>query len=141
VLEYQKRGAVHFHLAVRGFMSVNILRHHWKNAITSNGSRLNGIDAPGNIDMEYKKGRPASRGQISRYLAKYMGKALECQDMNAKRYSASTQIKRPEHRRFYISSGDSPDLQIMRLIELVSGKPLKYTFEPIKHQLVIFSTA
>jgi len=68
LLEYQERGSLHHHAAVRGFQDVNYLRLCWW--------QVTGGD--GNIDVQAPKGRrnPAT---MARYLCKYLSKAFHAE--------------------------------------------------------------
>jgi len=63
VQEFQKRGAVHFHVAVCGFQDVVLLRRLWHQVI--------GGAHRGNIDVQHFAG-PTSK--LAKYLAKYVSK-------------------------------------------------------------------
>jgi hypothetical protein len=87
VIEYQERGAIHFHLGVKGFQDVTLLRALWRRIVKD-----------GNIDVNYiksKKGYQWKRISIARYLAKYVGKDMET-ELNERRYRASLGIKIPK---------------------------------------------
>lgn len=81
VPEYQKRGAVHFHLAVKGFQNVALLRACWLSVV-----------GDGNIDVSRGKGQRGSRWkrqELASYLAKYVRKALVSLSLNEQSYRAS----------------------------------------------------
>lgn len=59
VAETQKRGAWHFHLAVRGKQDLELIRKHW---------------LYGNIDVQHWKGRVA---QMASYMSKYLLKSFD----------------------------------------------------------------
>ena len=66
VREFQKRGAIHFHLAVKGYQDIALLRHCWTSVIME-----------GNIDVSWKKtkkGGTWQRAHLSSYMAKYITK-------------------------------------------------------------------
>lgn len=68
VPELQKRGAVHFHLAVRGFQDVRFLRNCWLRVVGA-----------GNIDVQGPKGAGSVKWKLPKlagYLTKYITKDL-----------------------------------------------------------------
>ena len=84
VAEAQNRGAVHFHLAVKGFQNVDLLRGLWRSII-----------GEGNIDVQYKRspvGVQWKKSALASYLAKYIGKDMET-DLNEKRFRCSLGIE------------------------------------------------
>ena len=87
VAEQQKRGAWHWHLAVRGRQDVNLLRLAWRSVI-----------GEGNIDVnaprEAQKGRQFA---LIQYLGKYLGKGFSEGEhkLNARRFRSSQGIKIP----------------------------------------------
>ena len=84
VAEAQKRGAVHFHLAVKGFQNVELLRGLWRSII-----------GEGNIDVQYKRspaGVQWKKSALASYLTKYIGKNMET-DLNEKRFRCSLGIE------------------------------------------------
>lgn len=99
VTERQERGSIHFHLAIKGYHDVNIVRGCWRAAIGRRGRWLSG-----NIDIEYRhngnkkssvfNGRSGLR-TLCAYLCKYMSKTMEGKPMFKRRYSVSKGIKIP----------------------------------------------
>jgi len=87
VPEYQKRGAVHFHLAIKGYYHANTVRRLWLKVVGENNGNID-ITSPRVIDK--KSWNPK---RIANYLAKYVTKS-ESVDFNQKRYS-STNIELP----------------------------------------------
>jgi len=85
VQELQKRGAVHFHVAVCGFQDVVLLRRVWHHVI--------GGPDRGNIDVRYFVGPKA---KLARYLAKYVSKDITRESANGlHRYKRSRGIRVP----------------------------------------------
>lgn len=74
VAEYQKRGAVHWHLAVTGWQNVQLLRRVWLGVLEADGLE-------GNIDVTAPdhRGRTAAE-HIGGYIAKYLAKGFETGD-------------------------------------------------------------
>ncbi len=105
VPERQKRGAIHFHVAVKGFQDVIFLRNVWRETV-----------AEGNIDIKYKemkaqngkwkKGNSYTWGKadLATYLAKYITKEPEEESrkieiqLNERRYRTSLGILIPIKR-------------------------------------------
>lgn len=67
VAERQKRGAWHFHLAVRGKQDLKLIRSCWERA-----------GGDGNIDVRYRPGMPLHK--LASYLAKYIAKSFQLHD-------------------------------------------------------------
>lgn len=63
--ERQKRGAIHWHCAVKGYQNVQLLRALWQRVIWP---------YEGNIDVKRFEGRSST--DIGRYIAKYIGKGF-----------------------------------------------------------------
>lgn len=91
VPERQGRGAVHFHIGIKGWQDVVFLRECWHRAIGS---------SDGNIDVKLFK--PMKSGgaravKIAGYISKYMGKGFEdgqeLRDFGGHRYRASYGVK------------------------------------------------
>lgn len=87
VAEQQKRGAWHWHLAVRGRQDVALLRAMWREVV-----------GEGNIDVNPPKG-PTHRRQLAlvRYLGKYLAKGFTGgeREFNARRFRSSIGIRIP----------------------------------------------
>jgi hypothetical protein len=123
VPERQERGAIHFHLAVRGFYLANTVRRFWREVV-----------GEGNIDLttpEYYKKDRKGRGRkvtvgakrIAFYLAKYITKA-ETVDFNKRRYSASSNIRKPIVRVGYCAVGKPIHRTLSKLIEAFSTRSI-----------------
>lgn len=85
VPERQKRGAIHFHLAIRGFHNVRTLRRLWLRAAGQSG---------GNVDITNprKYGKNSwNPKRIAQYLGKYLTKA-DIVDFNQRRFSSGGDI-------------------------------------------------
>lgn len=120
VPERQERGAIHFHLAIRGYYHWNTVRAFWRKAISSDG----------NVDFKKKRngrGYVTDPKKIARYLAKYLTK----QDMvqfNKRRYSSS-RIELPQPINGWLALG-VPVGQIMRkIINVMTRKPVRSYWE------------
>lgn len=106
VPEYQKRGAVHFHLAVAGYFHANTVRHLWRRAAGKFG---------GNIDITSPKkfGKKSwNPKRIAGYLTKYITKQ-DTVDFNRRRYSSGGKIQIPEPQKGWLALG-MPVIQVMR---------------------------
>jgi len=90
VPEEQKRGAIHFHLAVKGWYNVNTVRKLWRRAC---GEREGNIDITDPRKVEGKNSWNPRR--IANYIAKYISKT-DAVDLNRKRYSSGGQIVVPQ---------------------------------------------
>jgi len=123
VPERQERGAVHFHLAIRGFRDVNILRYLWRRVLCDDGNAC-GENSPGNIDITSPRrgGAQWNRAKLAQYLAKYMGKDFSDGDMFARRFSSSCTIAPPKLTRFYLPLGDNTFHFLTRVMNAISPK-------------------
>ncbi len=87
VAEQQKRGAWHWHLAVRGRQDVDILREAWRHVV-----------GDGNIDVKPPSRRIKNRQlALVRYLGKYLAKGFKegHRELNGRRFRASLGIEIP----------------------------------------------
>ncbi len=86
VLERQKRGAMHIHMAVHGHQNAKALRAMWHQAIGS---------PEGNIDVAYKPQHALPK--MARYLSKYITKDIDVEHENGDhRYKRSRNIEIPK---------------------------------------------
>lgn len=110
--EQQERGAYHFHLGVKGYQDVELLRHIWRSVV-----------GDGNIDVQYiktKKGHKWKRNALATYLAKYIDKDMET-ELNEKRFRTSKGITIPKITMLippYIKAKD----YVLHKIESLAGK-------------------
>lgn len=87
VAEQQKRGAWHWHMAVRGRQDVALLREAWRHVV-----------GEGNIDVNPPKGAGKQRLlALVKYLGKYLAKGFKAgnRELNARRFRASLGIPIP----------------------------------------------
>ena len=85
--EQQERGAYHFHIGVKGYQDVDLLRSIWRSVV-----------GDGNIDVQYiktRKGHKWKRNALANYLAKYIDKDMET-ELNEKRFRSSKNITIPK---------------------------------------------
>ena len=90
VLECQKRGAIHPHLAVRGFQDIRLLRRCWYKIVGKAQGQVN-VSGP----------RPGtSPVKLARYLSKYIAKDIDSQprEFEEHRYFCSLGIAVPTER-------------------------------------------
>ena len=121
VPEYQKRGAVHFHLALSGFYHVNTVRRFWKRAV---GHR------DGNIDITSPR-RHGKRSwnpkRIAQYLAKYITKN-DSVDFNKRRYSSGGKIQTPPAVKGWLPSTELVHFIFDQVFEM-RGKRIDLAWE------------
>ena len=121
VPEYQKRGAVHFHLAISGYYHYNTVRKFWKQA----------IEADGNVDFgrpTRKNGSPTkSPKKIATYLAKYLTKQ-ETVEFNKKRYSSS-RIELPPVISAWLALGVPVISVLVGLVNAQTRKSVQVVYE------------
>jgi len=95
VIEEQKRGALHFHVAVRGRQDYFTLRSIWQSVIGlgPNGEKMGQV----NVRNPHKIGVGAKNDhKLASYLAKYCSKEMDCRALDQKRYFRSRGIVLPE---------------------------------------------
>ena len=108
VPEYQKRGAVHFHLAISGYYHIQTIRRLWLRAVGRFG---------GNVDITSPKkfGKKSwNPKRISQYISKYISKN-DSVDFNKRRYSSGGDIQLPEAQKGWLALG-VPVIQVMRQV-------------------------
>ncbi|MGK2927912.1 MAG: rolling circle replication-associated protein [Lysobacterales bacterium] len=92
VPEFQKRGAVHFHVAVHGFQDVRFLRRAWVAVVGA-----------GNIDVKGPRVRGPSmwaRTKLAGYLTKYITKNASTEEAR-QRYRVAEGIEIPGETRVH----------------------------------------
>lgn len=101
VLEPHKKGNFHLHVAICGFININLARHIWLSICGGKGA--------GNVDVRTKKGCPdrlAKSSRIAKYISKYISKGFDEQGrFNKKRYWASKHSL-PDVKRIIMNSPD-----------------------------------
>lgn len=123
VPEYQKRGAVHFHLAVSGWYRANVVRKLWRQA---SGRRGGNIDITSARKAENKNGWNPKR--IASYLSKYMSKQ-DSVVFNKRRYSAGGDIKVPPPEKGWIALGSSVISVMGDVLTTKTGKQVACVWE------------
>jgi len=110
VTETQERGAIHFHIAVKGYQDVSFLRALWS-----------AIVGEGNIDVQYReseKGLKWKKAKLAFYLTKYIGKEMEG-DLDERRFHASLGIEIPEEVIWIPSQADPVEFALITLHRVV----------------------
>ena len=93
VMEFQKRGAIHFHVALTGFYDISVLRREWQ-SIIGEKSIVNLAFSPDGKGNCYAK--------LAAYMAKYLAKdSQEGRKAGEHRYFRTCSIQRPSEV-FYI---------------------------------------
>lgn len=112
VPEFQKRGALHFHMAIKGYYPVDVVRKVWRSVVGS-----------GNIDITnpMRIGKASwNPKRIAVYLYKYISKA-DSVEFNKRRYS-STQIPPPPVMTGWLALGLQMETFLSSLVSKLSGK-------------------
>jgi hypothetical protein len=97
VPERQKRGAIHYHLAVNRYLFWEDVLKIWREAVSLVSKLTGGIDIrKKKVDQKQGESKVAALG---RYIAKYVSKAFYCQEFDAnsvgrKRYYSNMKIHR-----------------------------------------------
>jgi hypothetical protein len=123
VPEYQKRGAVHFHLAIRDvYYHWNTVRRYWREAVG---------EFRGNVDFKKLKtkkgGYVKNPKKLGGYLAKYITKS-EIVNFNSKRYSSS-KIQLPIPVINWLALGVSLPQVIIQILQSVTKKRINSYIE------------
>ena len=122
VPEFQKRGAVHFHLAVNGYYHANTVRRLWHRAV-------GGYD--GNVDFTSpKKIKKNSWNpkRVAGYLAKYMSKC-DVVGFNGRRYSSGGKIQLPDPVKGWLALGLSTIQVLRQIIERMTRSQVQIIWE------------
>jgi len=134
VPEFQKRGAVHFHMAISGFFPVNKVRKLWRDVVKE-----------GNIDITSPRAIDKNSWnpkRIANYLAKYITKN-DSVKFNKRRYS-STNIQAPPFVTGWlpITIGISVEMFLSGIIRTLSNRePVDfYSTNESYYPLIIVST-
>ena len=102
VIEEQERGALHFHVAVRGKQSYALLRSIWQRVLGlgPNGQQMGQVNVrdPNSFGFGVKGAH-----RLAAYISKYCSKQMQCRDLNQKRYFASKGIVLPEVQSWRLS--------------------------------------
>ena len=85
VIEAHKLDGFHIHFAGNRYMHVDCVRLIWHRVLTCQRLRspLRGVDAPGNVDVEY---RPTSVRRLCNYMGKYLGKGFDAPEELGRRF-------------------------------------------------------
>ena len=108
VPEYQKRGAVHFHLALSGYYPITTMRRLWLRAV---GQLLGNV----HITSPKKYGKNSwNPKRIAGYISKYLSK-VETVTFNKRRYSSGGEIPPVEKATGFVGIG----LPMMRVADQI----------------------
>ncbi len=116
VPERQERGAIHFHLAIRGYYHWNTVRSFWRQVV-----------GEGNVDFKRRKDSKGKYVVNPKRIARYLSKYLTKQDMvefNKRRYSSSS-IQLPTPMIGWLAIG-------VPLVPLLTGIVKKLTRKPVQ---------
>jgi len=119
VMERHKKGNLHMHAAVVGYLRVEIIRKLW---LCCTGGR-----GTGNVDIAKKRVRRdctvyERRAGLARYLSKYIVKQIDGVEFNKKRYWSSRH-KLPSAERYILRSDELSDV-FFEIAELLGLNPL-----------------
>lgn len=119
VPEYQKRGAIHFHLAISGFYPVDTVRKLWRQVV---GEGNIDITSPAKIKRNSWNPR-----RIAGYLSKYISKN-DSVIFNRRRYS-SARIEPPLSITGWAALGKPIQSIMSRLMKALTRRPLRDYWE------------
>lgn len=88
VMENQKRGAIHFHIAVHGRQNYQLLRSIWQRVLGKNeaGQQMGQVNVRDPHRFGFGKN---GIHKLAAYLAKYCTKAMDCREIDQKRFFSS----------------------------------------------------
>jgi hypothetical protein len=95
VIEEQERGALHFHIAVRGRQNYVLLRSIWQRVLGlgENGQQMGQV----NVRDPHRFGFGQNGAhKLASYIAKYCSKQMNARALDQKRYFRSRGIELPE---------------------------------------------
>lgn len=122
VPEYQRRGAVHFHLALHGYYHISIVRKLWLRAV---GKRLGNVDITSPRKHNKNSWNPK---RISQYLSKYISKQ-DSVEFNKRRYSSTSTLTPPEPLIEWLALG-VPVISVMNdIVKSLTHRPIVTTWE------------
>jgi len=116
-MEFQERGAIHFHVAVKGRQDVKMLRACWWGVV---GEGQGNIDVRGPARRWAGRAARWSRGKLARYLSKYLSKSFDALPVGAKRYWASADRARPVVSVFWLQAR-TPQGAFEQAYEIAAG--------------------
>jgi hypothetical protein len=134
VPEYQKRGAVHFHLAIVGYYHANTVRRLWRRACGKLGGN---VDITSPRKAEKNSWNPK---RIANYLSKYITKT-ETADFNARRFSSGGKIQIPPAVTGWMACGGSTSSALWDVAQQLTHKPVREYWESEGYfDLIMIST-
>lgn len=123
--EVQKNGQFHIHAGVSGFINVRIYTRMWQSALNRILGRpqslVHGSDSPGtcNVTKALRGATLQKARNIARYIAKYVGKALES-GFNRKAYFHTVGVKITPAQAVWLEAQDRETaiIEVMRMYGL-----------------------
>lgn len=105
VMENQKRGAIHFHIAVQGRQNYQLLRSIWQRVLGKNedGQQMGQVNVRDPHRFGFGKN---GIHKLAAYIAKYCTKAMDCREIDQKRFFSSRGIPKPEIVQWRLHSDD-----------------------------------
>lgn len=105
VIEEQVRGALHFHVAVRGRQNYHLLRSIWQSVLGlgQRGEQMGQVNVRDPHRFGFGKN---GAHKLASYIAKYCSKTMECRELDQKRYFRSRGIVLPEVTSWRLGSTD-----------------------------------
>ncbi|WP_199739069.1 hypothetical protein [Herminiimonas sp. KBW02] len=105
IMENQKRGAIHFHIAVQGRKNYELLRFIWQRVLGKNelGQQMGQVNVRDPHRFGFGKN---GIHKLAAYIAKYCTKAMDCREIDQKRFFSSRGISKPEIVQWRLHSDD-----------------------------------
>lgn len=123
VPEYQKRGAVHFHIAIKGYKNYNFVRKLWKRAVGQFDGNIDITDSRKAADKNSWNPR-----RIANYIAKYISKTEQA-EFNRRRYSSGGKIVIPSPLTGWVAIG-LPIMSVMGdILKKLTDEPVSQLWE------------
>jgi hypothetical protein len=131
VPEYQKRGAVHFHVAIRGYYHANTVRAIWNRALAGYSGNID-ITSPRFTNKDLRNSK-----SVSRYISKYISKD-DSVEFNRRRYSSGGKIEVPEPVTGWLPYCDFVVSALCTTLENMTHSPVQHIWESDKGVPIIY---
>jgi hypothetical protein len=104
-MENQKREAIHFHIAVAGRQNYQLLRTIWQRVLGKNeaGQQMEQVNVRDPHRFGFGKN---GIHKLAAYIAKYCTKAMDCREIDQKRFFSSRGIPKPDIVQWRLHSDD-----------------------------------
>lgn len=120
MLEKQDRGAIHIHVAVKGFQLIQVLRGAWylaasdENGVRRRDAFVTGADTPGAVNVTSprdmgKNRREWKTSNLASYITKYLHKTFDEVQSEKNRYWKAKNLRVPVKERIWLCATNISD--------------------------------